>query len=307
MRHRTPLPAALPVAFTLAKAAEVGVGRGRASSTDLVRPFHGIRSQTAPGSPLERVRALVPRLTRDQAIGGETALRVWGYPVRGHWRMSDEIEVVVPTGCARVRTAGVLGRRLARERGRVSYVDGIPLLDPVAALFMHSSQLAHEALVVLLDAFITRADNYPGLHRERPTITVAEIEARMQEWGRFPGCGRVRAALVSVRDGVESPKETETRLLIVALGLPEPVVQHEIRRCGRVVARTDLAYPELRIGIEYEGDGHRTDRDQWRRDIQRQSELESLGWMLIRVTQLDLADGGRSMGERIRKAIGARR
>lgn len=123
--------------------------------------------------------------------------------------------------------------------------------------------------------------------------------------GASPGV-RARAALPAVRATVESPKETETRLLIVAACLPEPVVQHEIRRDGMVIARSDLAYPELRIAIEYEGDGHRTDRNQWRRDIQRQRELEDIGWIVIRVTQLDLDDGGRMLLDRIRRAIASR-
>src|SRR5690606_35632822 len=56
------------------------------------------------------------------------------------------------------------------------------------------------------------------------------------------------------------------------------------------VARVDLAYPELKIAIEYDGDGHRSDREQWRRDIRRQRELERRGWIVIHLTQADLDD-----------------
>ena len=51
-----------------------------------------------------------------------------------------------------------------------------------------------------------------------------------------------------------SPMETRIRLLIVAAGLPCPEVQWVVQD---VAARTaiwlDLAWPELMIGIEYEG------------------------------------------------------
>ena len=73
-----------------------------------------------------------------------------------------------------------------------------------------------------------------------------------------------------------------------------------------LIARNDLAYPELRIAIEYEGDGHRTDRTQWRRDIRRQRELEDLGWIVIRLTEHDLHDGLASFLTRIRRAIATR-
>lgn len=70
----------------------------------------------------------------------------------------------------------------------------------------------------------------------------------------------------------------------------------------RLVARVDLAYPELKIAIEYEGDGHRTDKRQWRRDIQRQRDLEDRGWTVIRLTELDLARP-ESVVARISRAI----
>ncbi len=214
--------------------------------------------------------------------------------------------MVVATGSARVRSRGVTGRRLAEGRVHPWRIGELPLIDPVAALFMCAATLTDGQVVVALDALITAADNYPGLRAARPPFTVIDIEQRLRDWGRFPGSRRVRDALSRAREGVESPKETETRLLIVADGLPEPVVQHEIHENGLFIARSDMAYPELKIAIEYEGDGHRTSRDQWRRDIQRQRELEDHGWIVIRVTQLDL-DDARPLLDRIRRAMASRR
>lgn len=45
-----------------------------------------------------------------------------------------------------------------------------------------------------------------------------------------------------------------------------------------------LAYPDLRIAIEYEGDHHRTDRIQWSHDIERERWVCQEGWDYIRVT-----------------------
>ena len=52
----------------------------------------------------------------------------------------------------------------------------------------------------------------------------------------------------------------------------------------------DLADSELKIGIEYDGDHHRTDKMQWRRDVWKRRQLESMGWTIVAVTQLDLSD-----------------
>lgn len=140
-----------------------------------------------------------------------------------------------------------------------------------------------------------------------PTLSTRdEIIRRLGEWRKFPGCRTIRTALSRARERVESPKETETRLLLVDSGLPEPVVQYEVWADGRMLGRTDLAYPELKVAFEYEGDGHRTDKEQWRGDIQRQRHLEGQGWIVIRLTQADL-DEPELLVAGIRRAISARR
>lgn len=136
--------------------------------------------------------------------------------------------------------------------------------------------------------------------------TVDAIAAKLDVWGKFPGSGTVREALPLARFHVESPKETETRLLVCQAGLVEPVVQYNVRDQGRFVARVDLAYPDLKIAVEYEGDGHRTKKEQWRADIRRQRELENLGWIVIRLTQADLANDGATLLAHLRAGISSR-
>src|SRR5690606_20521706 len=161
--------------------------------------------------------------------------------------------------------------------------------------------------IVMIDALLTPAQNYPGLGPGKPMATLAEIEAHLAEWRQFPGQRQIAKALPFTRVGVESPKETETRLLILAAGLPEPVVQFEVRVDGRLIARTDLAYPELKIGIEYDGDGHRTEKEEWRRDIQRQRALAAAGWVSLHLTEADLAPGARdASAAQLRRAIATR-
>ncbi|WP_307363284.1 endonuclease domain-containing protein [Microbacterium murale] len=183
---------------------------------------------------------------------------------------------------------------------------GVPVVDPVAAFFTCAHELTVVQAVTVIDALITTASDYPNLGPRRPMTTLQEIEDRLAQWGRFPGCATVREALPLARERVESPKETGTRLLIVSAGFPDPAVQFEVHDDDRLVARVDLAYPRLKIAIEYEGDGHRTDKVQWRRDIQRQRELEALGWIVIRLTADDLKDDGASLLDALRRAVATR-
>lgn len=290
MRHRVELPAQLGSQFSIREASAHGIRKGRADASDLARPFHGVRSLTAPETFHDLVGCYGPRLRPGQRFVGVSAVRLWHLPHPADWTSEEALEVAVPQEQSPPRARGVAGRRLARARAESWRLKGVPVVDPVAAIFSCAAELTVDQLVILLDAVISTSTGYPGFGAivGRPMVTLDEVRTRLAAWGRFPGNGRVRAALPSVRDGVESPKETETRLAIVHAGLPEPQVQFVVRDGSRFVARVDLAYPDLRIAIEYEGDGHRTSKDQWRRDIARQRDLERCGWIVIRLTEDDL-------------------
>ena len=306
MRHRIELPAALGQSFSVQDAAEHGIRRGRVDARDLTRPFHGVRSTSTPDTFWALARSAAVRLRSEERFSGLTALRCWGLPTRRQWRPGELLTVATPTGSGQSRAAGIRGVRLARERADTWSIHGVPVVDPIAALFSSAALLDLLQAVIVIDALLSTASNYPGLHTGRPLFTASDITDKMAAWGPFAGCGTIREALTHARARVESPKETETRMLITGAGLPEPVLQHEVRVDGRLIARTDLAYPELRIAIEYEGDGHRTDSRQWRLDIRRQRELEGCGWTVIRLTQHDLGEGAASFLARLSDAIATR-
>ncbi|MFY1654640.1 hypothetical protein ACN27J_27635 [Solwaraspora sp. WMMB762] len=67
--------------------------------------------------------------------------------------------------------------------------------------------------------------------------------------------------------------ESRPRLLHDA-GLPRPVPQHNVAGPrGRFIGRVDLAYPQWRIALEYEGDHHRG-RATFRRDVHRYNRAQ---------------------------------
>ncbi|MDR2322530.1 MAG: hypothetical protein LBE60_12870 [Microbacterium sp.] len=306
MHHRIPLPSTLGAAFTLHEAKVAGLGRARADARDLHRPFRGVRSSGAPETFAAVVACGAQRLKPRQRFVGVTAARLWGLPHPRRWAQGEPLEVVVPPDATPPRSRGIRGRRLREDRASTWRIGSLPVVDPIAAVLSCAADLDVAQAVILLDALLADADNYPELRRGRPVASPQELGERVSLWGRFPGRTTILAALPRARAGVESPKETETRLRLVDAGLPEPVVQHEVREGRRLVARIDLAYPQWKIAIEYEGDGHRTDAAQWRRDIQRQRELEDRGWIVIRLTQLDLIDGSGAFLTRIRRAIAMR-
>lgn len=292
--------------FTLRDAQALGIRRGRADARDLHRPYPGVRATSRPEGFADTVASGAVRLKPGQLFVGVTAARLWGLPYPRPWRVGEPLHVCVPTDATPPTARGIQGRRLAADRVDEWRIGTIPVVDPVSAAFSSAPELTTMTAVVMLDALLSSADNYPGLRRGRPIFTTDLIAEHLRRWGPFPGVATIRAALQLAQPGVESPKETETRLLLLAAGLPEPVIQHEVRDGSRLVARVDLAYPQWRIAIEYEGDGHRTDAPQWRRDIQRQRALEERGWIVIRLTHLDLVSGGSELLASVRRAMVSR-
>ena len=93
-------------------------------------------------------------------------------------------------------------------------------------------------------------------------------------------------------------------MLVVLAGLPEPVVNHIIRdpRTGDWLRRFELAYPELRIAIEYEGRHHRDDDEVWDRDIDRREDLDRRSWRIVQVISKGLYDNPLRTLQRIDQA-----
>lgn len=103
----------------------------------------------------------------------------------------------------------------------------------------------------------------------------------------------------------ESDLETEMVQLLRRAGLPEPVRQHEVTVAGRRF-RIDLAYPELRIALEVDGDEphfgpRRTDADGTRDGL-----LQLDGWLTQHFTRRHIRHEERASVNRVRDAIAAR-
>lgn len=160
---------------------------------------------------------------------------------------------------------------------------GIMLSHPVEVLCQIAGSLPHDDLVVVLDHLL-------GPNCRRKGLTCDEILAALDARAGHRGTSAVKAALTDARSGVESAGETRLRLLLGRAGFPEPVVNLAVPDPDRPGSsrRIDLGYPEEKIGAEYQGDYHRTRRDQWRADEGRRDSLASVGWQLREATADDI-------------------
>ena len=131
------------------------------------------------------------------------------------------------------------------------------------------------------------------------TVTAAVVA------GRRVGRPALRVALERLRTGSSSRPETWCRLLLVDAGLPEPQLDVDVydERDGEFIGCVDLAYPELRIAIEYEGDQHRTSPAQWQRDIDKYDRLAAAGWRVVRVGRDQVFGSGQTFVTRVKRAL----
>ena len=308
VNRRVPLPE--PFAdrpFGVAAALAAGVSPSRLRSSDLAAPFCGVRSVGEPADAREMAAAYGQRMRPGHVFAGITAARLWGLPVATMWDPSEALVIGVPAGSTRTRASGVRTREFDPTRLQPGQLDGLPTLGPASAIMSMARETSQVDLVVLIDALLTPSEQYPGLALPgRPFTTVEELAAFATRCRGTHGAAAFGRALGRSRVGVESPKETRSRLVIVDAGLPEPVVQFEVWVDGVLRAVIDLAYPDWLIAIEYEGEHHLTDPEQWAKDIRRQELLESLGWIVSRGTKADRRGGGRALVRRLRAALARR-
>lgn len=105
---------------------------------------------------------------------------------------------------------------------------------------------------------------------------------------RARGIRRLPEVLAHADRGAMSPMETRLRMLLVLAGLPRPVAQHPVQDpVARTAVWLDLAYPDLRIGVEYEGE-HHARPDQVLRDVGRYTRLVDAGWRIYRYTRYEI-------------------
>jgi hypothetical protein len=136
--------------------------------------------------------------------------------------------------------------------------------------------------------------------RDRRTQALIAVDAlanatRLQSSDVYPLIERHRGVrgLVQLRDvldlmdgGAESPQETRTRLVLVDAGLPRPTTQIIVYGYfgGRKYAKVDMGYEDFKVGVEYDGEHHWTNPQQYAYDIDRHAELLVRGWVIIRVS-----------------------
>jgi len=130
---------------------------------------------------------------------------------------------------------------------------------------------------------------------------IAEVDRIAARYPGARGMRSLRKALALADGGAESPKETELRLLLVRDGLPRPVTQIRVGK-----RRIDMGWPVCKVGVEYDGEQHFTNPNDYANDIERLEYLAAQGWLIVRVSGRQLRYQPQIVVRRVREALASR-
>jgi hypothetical protein len=212
-----------------------------------------------------------------QFFSHATAAIIYGLPVPSRDESTEHIHVSVAKPRRAPRGAGVAGHKLTIDLNTLRHWNGFRVPDPVEVWCELAATFTVDELVAAGDALLRRKSPLAEAHR---LVTAAARAVNR------PGVDRLRQALSLVRGRTDSPMETTLRLAIVRAGLPEPEVNWAILdTAGAFRGFADLAFPRLRVLVEYDGDHHRTDPHQYFTDVDRLWTFQTLGWRIVRVNK----------------------
>ncbi len=281
MPRKVAIPlAVVGTAFRTSDGHELGLARGRLRNKDVQHAFHGGSSLGLDhDSVIQLCRAYEPLLRADQFFSHTTAALLHGIPLPD---TSPHPLHVSCTGAAPPRRAGVSGHQV--EAVGLMFVAGLPVVSAADTWCQLATILCQEDLVAAGDYLISGI-RLSGGRRTPPKCSPAELAAAVQRYGARRGAVRLVWALPRLRTGVDSRMESRLRLLLVAAGLPEPIVGLGILvDHARLLLHGDLAYERWQMLFEYEGDDHRLGRRRFLSDIERRELFEAAQWRVVRVT-----------------------
>lgn len=192
-----------------------------------------------------------------------------------------------------VRTQPHVWKQLNNERIlRINkHVFAIDLFSTWAQMADHVDLMQ---LVILGDSIINAAEQQqPVSMRGNGTALRDKLISMTLGLSPFRGKRLCTLAAPLLMPNVASPKESEIRLRLLQHDVPLPrtnyVVPNATFKSGSAMT-LDLAWPEFRVAVEYDGDQHRTDKTQWYRDQQKRDWLQNHGWRIFVANAATLAD-----------------
>lgn len=292
--------ASLP--FTFQEAADAGISRRRLRHQGLQRPSRGIRvPDSCSQDDLAACIRPYTKVTESAAASHASAFLLWQFP--GFLPGSDErlLHISRPDTVAIVRRPGVRGHRGQFFDDEIVSHQGLLVTSRVRTWLDCSRKMGIEELTVVADHLIRwpRPD-FEG--RSEPYATLEDLAEMLDRHKGTPGIRKALLALDLARVGADSPQETRLRLALEYAGLPEPLLNVPTKLADGVVRQPDLGYPEQKVAVEYDGEGH-SEAMQIVRDITREEDFDRAGWLLVRISKHHMENDAKRAVAKVRRML----
>ena len=245
----------------------------------LRRPFRGVYVPAQlPDSTEIRTAAIASVVPEHAVVCDRTAAYIHGIDVfaYGDHDLVMPIELCSLRGKSITKRPGVDGRTRDLVDRDVTLIGGVAVTTPLRTALDLACGLTRLRAIAALDEF-----------RRRFGIPVSDLRLEVLRFRRRRGVIQARRLIELSDPRAESPRESWTRLSIIDAGLAVPEPQFWVDLGGGRCYRLDLAYPHLRVAIEYDGaEFHRRTERQRERDEERRQHLRDHGWIVI-VVDLD--------------------
>lgn len=249
-----------------------------------------------PGVLVESRRAAEPLTSASAALvlSGEGVLVAGPTAAHFHGCLAADptpVHLMAPYGHWLRSRKGIVVHNGAMVEADLTSVDGLPILGLERTLTdILCCTTAQPTALAVLDEALRMIE--PG-RREQFRARLEDRLAHRRD-PRGTRCGRRLLDLATGR--AESPAESWLLWRIVDSGFPPPEANWSLAGPdGREVHRLDLAWPALRIVVEYYGYAVHSGRES--EDQLRAESLRRRGWILVEVWAGDLADPARLQRE----------
>lgn len=226
------------------------------------------------GDLVSRVRAVLLTAPPGAAASHRTAADLWGLEIPLQ-PVDARVHLTVEPGSSIRARPDRCVHRTARVPEDLTETRGVPVTTAARTWRDLAAVLEPAPLLAVTDQVLRQLAT-PG--------DLADALAR-RPGGR--GAKRARDVLPLGNPLAGSPMESVLRWLLHEAQLPQPVLQYRIvDRAGRVLAEVDMAWPDRRLVVEFDGDVHR-ERDVFVRDVRRQNGIVLTDWTVLRYTSAD--------------------
>ncbi|WP_006241468.1 endonuclease domain-containing protein [Mycolicibacterium tusciae] len=172
------------------------------------------------------------------------------------------------------KTNGIVLINDALTPDEVQSIGSIPITTPARTAFDLGRRYGRTLAVVRIDALM-----------QATSLKPTDITVLIDRHRGARGIVQAREAVELSDAGAESPQESRTRLVLTDAGLRPRQTQIDVfNRYAEHVGRIDMGWNDWKVGVEYDGRQHWTDPAIRDRDVDRQAELEALGWRIVRVS-----------------------